>query len=741
MSGSTKSSTATPSKEDLALMIQSLQTENTALKAAQANPPSNKEPLKVPPPTKFTGKPGTLRTFLTQARLYRKFQSNALPYQSDQVLAISSYLAEDAAAWFEPILREYLEKGTVAKCTKPARDIFGDYDKFENAIKENFENPDEDRDYERQLLSLHQSGSTRDYAAKFRLLASHLEWDDEPLQVQFYKGLKDGVKDELIKEDRPNTLSTYMERAIRIDNRLYERRMEQRNKGWVGVKRPNGNNKKRTNMYGDPMELDAAVVKKNQETRECFNCRKKGHIAKHCRQPKKPHQPVPTPKKAQLNAAQRQEEVPHASLHWTACYQDNCSIHRSEKEGSGHLPKQPKTRRVAVLTRAPLPDNLAPRGPITNISIAGVTPAQMTYQVSIGFTSLLLTEDNPQMNPNHANHANMAWQACIADTCQEHIAAKIGGGFVPRRAEPGVPILRPYQKKDLEHWVKTRHDTPETAIFILDPQKPPECLAKERTVYDCPDKKCKVHMEEKAVKWHHFRSSKEAKARKTQASDRWAGHDASLMTQAPPGRYDKNQKREWTSAKPNYVQDTQEKDQAQTFGQALEESYLRSLEGKSAELFEKVWKHEYPHLRRSQAKEAIDGQLGAWEKKLQTQYEQWKEDEVKNASAKNKEPQQPAQMEAKWARWEAEEAEELRAQENLEKFNRIIGPLRQARKKIQNHNNETVPPRELDELFKRIDEQYKELHKRGTGPTEAELQEMAEQAVTDYQTKNAQDLE
>ena len=42
--------------------------------------------------------------------------------------------------------------------------------------------------------------------------------------VQFYKGLKDSVKDDLIKEDRPDNLGEYMELAIRIDIRNYERR-------------------------------------------------------------------------------------------------------------------------------------------------------------------------------------------------------------------------------------------------------------------------------------------------------------------------------------------------------------------------------------------------------------------------------------------------------------------------------------------------------------------------------------
>ena len=45
----------------------------------------------------------------------------------------------------------------------------------------------------------------------------------------FYQGLKDDVKDELIKQNRPKDFADYVAMAVRIDNRLFERRMEKRN--------------------------------------------------------------------------------------------------------------------------------------------------------------------------------------------------------------------------------------------------------------------------------------------------------------------------------------------------------------------------------------------------------------------------------------------------------------------------------------------------------------------------------
>jgi len=88
--------------------------------------------------------------------------------------------------------------------------------------------PDEKRTAERVLLTLRQTGSTSNYAAKFRQEAAKLALGDKVLMIQFYQGLKDDVKDSLVMEDRPDALEAYIERAIRIDNSLYKRRQEKK---------------------------------------------------------------------------------------------------------------------------------------------------------------------------------------------------------------------------------------------------------------------------------------------------------------------------------------------------------------------------------------------------------------------------------------------------------------------------------------------------------------------------------
>ena len=93
-----KGKTASP--ENLGEIIKRLTEENEHLKQAVGPAPiaNPKDPLRIPAPQAFEGKPGTLRAFLTQARLYIRFQHSTLPYESDKVLAIAAYLKGDATA-------------------------------------------------------------------------------------------------------------------------------------------------------------------------------------------------------------------------------------------------------------------------------------------------------------------------------------------------------------------------------------------------------------------------------------------------------------------------------------------------------------------------------------------------------------------------------------------------------------------------------------------------------------------
>ena len=68
------------------------------------------------------------------------------------------------------------------------------------------------------LMNLQQQGSAVVYAAEFQRIASKTEWGDVLLTAQFYRGLKDSVKDDIAKAERPGTLQAMIKLAVRIDN-------------------------------------------------------------------------------------------------------------------------------------------------------------------------------------------------------------------------------------------------------------------------------------------------------------------------------------------------------------------------------------------------------------------------------------------------------------------------------------------------------------------------------------------
>jgi hypothetical protein len=56
-------------------------------------------------------------------------------------------------------------------------------------------------------------------------------WGDEAICDQYYKGLKDHVKDEISWSDKPDDLKEIIELAQKIDNRYYERQLEKKGGG------------------------------------------------------------------------------------------------------------------------------------------------------------------------------------------------------------------------------------------------------------------------------------------------------------------------------------------------------------------------------------------------------------------------------------------------------------------------------------------------------------------------------
>ncbi|KAF5519208.1 Retrotransposon-derived protein PEG10 [Colletotrichum aenigma] len=343
---------------------QDLEKEVATLRAAAnviSAPVEGRERLKLNTPSTFDGTPGQLKGHLVQVRTYQAFHINTFQNDTERVVHAATFLRGRALAWFEPLQQEWLDN-PVEKYSQEVKDIFFSFTGYVKTLESLFLDPDERRQAERDLSHLRQTKSATLYAAEFRRLAARLHMTDESKVFAFYQGLKDEVKDEMAKLETPPSFLAYVEHAIKVDNRLYERRKERGEKRqnpnsgrkyqWQPQQkfnsqrndnrpRNNWNNTRQSTAYGQhsgPMDLSMMTKPNNKKpwNPKCYNCNKQGHIAKDCEQPKKlPWRPV-AERPRQVNTIAK---APHASQSWTGCYDDNCRIHLEDKEMSGHYPR------------------------------------------------------------------------------------------------------------------------------------------------------------------------------------------------------------------------------------------------------------------------------------------------------------------------------------------------------------------------------------------------------------------
>ena len=342
-------------------------------------------------PDTYEGGARGLERFLSQCQVYFFLKKADFHNELERILFAGSHLRGPAADWFTPFIRD-MARGDQAR--PETKQMMKDYSKFEQALEQLYGNRDKTRTAIRQITQLKQAGSASQYTATFRRLAAETGWDDSALLHMYYMGLKDGVKDELARMDRPRSLDQLIDRAIGIDERIYERRME-RGGGYHQYK-------SRKPSYGDPMDLSATrgpLSKKDREHRMknnlCLYCGKPGHRARECKASKSrkqlaatheedgglPHylratrteppahwtqeweeqaeepmfsptiERAPTPWPTQVNSdddegdEQDAQEIlrrAHGTMHWTACHDDACTTHFMGKIDAGWFPKGPK---------------------------------------------------------------------------------------------------------------------------------------------------------------------------------------------------------------------------------------------------------------------------------------------------------------------------------------------------------------------------------------------------------------
>ncbi|KAK4684316.1 hypothetical protein P7C73_g5871, partial [Tremellales sp. Uapishka_1] len=182
------------------------------------HPPARISEPKVASPEYSTGKRSQVNLFISQVTQVVQLQSSRFPNDSIKVGYAGTFLRDVAFLWYQPFL------GKVG-VERPA--WLDNFALFCVELRKIFGDPDEKATAERNLYNLHQKGAASTYIAEFRRFTGLLNWNNDAQAAQFYRGLKDEVKNELARIGRPEELEDLIEATTRIDNRLYERRLEQ----------------------------------------------------------------------------------------------------------------------------------------------------------------------------------------------------------------------------------------------------------------------------------------------------------------------------------------------------------------------------------------------------------------------------------------------------------------------------------------------------------------------------------
>jgi len=235
-------------------------------------------------------------------------------------------------------------------------EVFNRFPAFVAKMKQNFGDLNKVRKATHTVMTIWQKTSVAAYTTEFQQAAAYLgNWSDKSLMEHYCRGLKDKIKNRLMIYEDPKDLNVLINLAIKIDNCLFEccyqaNTLQQTNQQHTG----NG---------GDAMELDSTnrknsqkdkskqpdkkprgpnpnwteEQKKHYEQKLCIHCGKNDHMGWKC-----PNKPKKEEKKQAVSTQKKKED--HAACHWTTCYDDNCSIHRSEKDVTGWYPKPPKSK-------------------------------------------------------------------------------------------------------------------------------------------------------------------------------------------------------------------------------------------------------------------------------------------------------------------------------------------------------------------------------------------------------------
>ncbi len=330
-------------------------------------------------PEYFYGDRNRLEAWINQMLIY--FTVEQVTKGVNQVLTACSYIRGECEHWIRPKMTAWLG----GEAGDP---MFASFDTLRAELRTVYGLNNDKQQAIRTIQHLTQKTSTAAYTAKFKEYSDKTGWNNDALITMYYRGLKDNVKDELMRSGADQTtLPLLTKEAIAIDDRLYERAMEKRHTGQFRGRSgyaPTSWSGGQQRRDPDAMEIDVTQKgprkgfnkgrpkpkarndggKERRKGPECYNCHKIGHYKRDCRA-NKVH-----PQQMEVNVMTVQENEPptdnargaydtttppaerdkHEWLHWTFCYEDSCQTHYSSKMEVGWFPSKPR-KEVNVMER------------------------------------------------------------------------------------------------------------------------------------------------------------------------------------------------------------------------------------------------------------------------------------------------------------------------------------------------------------------------------------------------------
>ena len=107
--------------------------------------------------------------------------------------------------------------------------MFTNFKIFKIHARRVFEDINTERTAVRELINLKQKKVASMYAVWFQKVLFNLSWRDAVLTEQFYRDLKNIVKNEIAREEQSTTLQNIIITVIQINNQIYKRKLKKHN--------------------------------------------------------------------------------------------------------------------------------------------------------------------------------------------------------------------------------------------------------------------------------------------------------------------------------------------------------------------------------------------------------------------------------------------------------------------------------------------------------------------------------